>query len=81
MDATSAPLTDKDRRPEGEQRLFKGVCTLKSESNQSQAERVRAHITNTLTNDGIQSDGTLSEHLFVARHCRALLTSFPVQVS
>ncbi len=35
----------------------------------------------THTYDCIQSEGTLSEDLFVACHCRSLLTSFPVQVS
>lgn len=33
------------------------------------------------TNDCIQGEGTLSEDLFVAGHCRTFLTSFPVQVS
>lgn len=33
------------------------------------------------TNNGVQSEGTLSEDFFVAGHRRPLLTSFPVQVS
>lgn len=33
------------------------------------------------TDYGVQGEWTLSEHLFVARHGRAFLTGFPVQVS
>lgn len=33
------------------------------------------------TYDCIKGEGTLSEDFFVARHCRALLASFPVQIS
>lgn len=70
MDATSAPLTDKDRRPGGEKsklylkRAHKQVCALM----RTFAHRSCFCWMDIRTNDGIQGEGTLSEDLLVARH-------------
>lgn len=95
MEATSAPLTDNERRPRGKkQSLFMedfSQTDLYNEIHSFQAELLCLSRINVLdnegvsvtthTNDCIQSEGTLSEDFFVACHCGPLLTSFPVQVS
>lgn len=72
MEATSAPLTESERRPESREpdRIL-----------DRSVGRLRQTCGVVFTDDGVQGERALPENLLVAGHGRTLLTSLLVQIS
>lgn len=84
MEATSAPLTERERRPgRGIQLEESSWDPLDASRNFLWLDAFKIYMNTpelVHTDYCIQGEGTLPEHLFVARHGRTLLTGLPVQV-
>lgn len=76
MEATSAPFTDKDSSPGDRHKPRGHTISFPTKILALDKSRPRS----TPTNDGVEGQGTLPQHLLVTGHCRAFLACLPVQI-